>query len=269
MEPGVAIVASSLVTIRPLLRQMRFKGFESSERSRSRGLWGRHGGGGGRSTGLSGNNNGRGINSKGQWSQVPSENLKLKDLEAGYADSLGGKGGGGPGGKAGGNSKGVSPSRETTLCSRASTQTNGPSGGKSWGRAVAITLREDSEQEHGQAESRNPGYGVGVAVTKDGAGSSGISPVVASSMDNSRPGHGYAESDSSGESVFVIEGAKTVTSNGGGGTSRSRTGASGGGHRTTTTTWRDETPQSLEESEGIQGLRYPVPAVRRTADDGE
>ncbi|KAF3770744.1 hypothetical protein M406DRAFT_239910, partial [Cryphonectria parasitica EP155] len=36
VEPGVAIVASSLVTIRPLLRQMRLRGFESSERSRSR-----------------------------------------------------------------------------------------------------------------------------------------------------------------------------------------------------------------------------------------
>lgn len=41
IEPGVAIVASSLVTIRPLLRQMRLKGFESSEHSRSGGFWGR------------------------------------------------------------------------------------------------------------------------------------------------------------------------------------------------------------------------------------
>ncbi|KAJ4388578.1 hypothetical protein N0V93_006036 [Gnomoniopsis smithogilvyi] len=43
VEPGVAIVAASLVTIRPLLRQMRFSGFDSAERSRNRGFWGRYG----------------------------------------------------------------------------------------------------------------------------------------------------------------------------------------------------------------------------------
>lgn len=32
IEPGVAIVASSLATIRPLLRAMKIKGFESAER---------------------------------------------------------------------------------------------------------------------------------------------------------------------------------------------------------------------------------------------
>lgn len=47
VEPGVAIVASSLVTIRPLLRQLRLKGFESTgHSSRSRGFWGRYGRGG-------------------------------------------------------------------------------------------------------------------------------------------------------------------------------------------------------------------------------
>lgn len=52
VEPGVAIVASSLVTIRPLLRQIRLRGFEStgksnsvplSVRSRSRAMRGRLG----------------------------------------------------------------------------------------------------------------------------------------------------------------------------------------------------------------------------------
>lgn len=43
VEPGVAIIAASLVTIRPLLRQLRFKGFESNENSGSRGFWGRYG----------------------------------------------------------------------------------------------------------------------------------------------------------------------------------------------------------------------------------
>lgn len=42
IEPGVAIVAASLVTIRPLLRQMRLRGFESSQRSRSRNIFNRY-----------------------------------------------------------------------------------------------------------------------------------------------------------------------------------------------------------------------------------
>ena len=37
IEPGVAIIASSLVTIRPLLRAMRVKGFNSTDPSRSYG----------------------------------------------------------------------------------------------------------------------------------------------------------------------------------------------------------------------------------------
>ena len=36
IEPGVAIVASSLVTIRPLLHRMRIKGFVSTENSNTR-----------------------------------------------------------------------------------------------------------------------------------------------------------------------------------------------------------------------------------------
>lgn len=44
VEPGVAIVASSLVTIRPLLRAWRIRGFQSTENSRSYGFTGRSGG---------------------------------------------------------------------------------------------------------------------------------------------------------------------------------------------------------------------------------
>lgn len=35
IEPGVAIIASSLATIRPLLRRMRIRGFESTDRTPS------------------------------------------------------------------------------------------------------------------------------------------------------------------------------------------------------------------------------------------
>jgi hypothetical protein len=41
VEPGVAIIASSLATIRPLLRAMRIRGFESTDRTPSSGISGK------------------------------------------------------------------------------------------------------------------------------------------------------------------------------------------------------------------------------------
>ncbi|KAM3509948.1 hypothetical protein MY10362_000291 [Beauveria mimosiformis] len=41
VEPGVAIIASSLATIRPLLRVLKIRGFESTQRTRSTGLSGK------------------------------------------------------------------------------------------------------------------------------------------------------------------------------------------------------------------------------------
>lgn len=38
VEPGVAIIASSLATIRPLLRALKIRGFESTQRTQSAGL---------------------------------------------------------------------------------------------------------------------------------------------------------------------------------------------------------------------------------------
>lgn len=294
VEPGVAIVASSLVTIRPLLRQMRLKGFESSERSHSRGFWGR----GGRSTGGRSDNNNKnnnhkiagggassgfsfGLNSsKGQWAQVPGDHsgdLKLKDLEAGHYPAGGSKSLGGRGGGKLGSKGGVSSSGETTLTSRGSTQTQT----KIWtgpGAATSTTLQEEDHSHHHyhhheyheqpqdrerEADMGN-NLGVGIAVTTDPS----ISPV-SSSRSTSHPpfgGHGglvvstpFSDSSSESDSVLIIEGATAPST--APQRSRSDTG-SYGGKNTTTTRWRkDERPQSVEASDRIQGLRYPGSAV--------
>lgn len=221
VEPGVAIVASSLVTIRPLLRQMRLKGFDSSERSRSRGFWGRHGGG--RSSGLSGGNNvgggsigGLNSTSRGPWSQMPGdESLRLKDLEAAYSGSSGLGGRGGPDGKV--ETKGSLSRGNTTLASRGSTQTQGQ--GEIWGGTVGIALRENCAQEKKkdeQAALRSSGYGagIGVAYTKDDSSGGDISPVVSTTTHHT--GHGglvraVPWDGSSSKGFVVIEGTGSLT----------------------------------------------------------
>lgn len=89
VEPGVAIVASSLVTIRPLLRQLRLKGFESTERSnRSRGFWGRYGRGGGGASKLENNKSRSKRRSRAASSGMDAferNQIRLGDLEAGHA----------------------------------------------------------------------------------------------------------------------------------------------------------------------------------------
>ncbi|CAN8095686.1 unnamed protein product [Discula destructiva] len=86
IEPGVAIVAASLVTIRPLLRQLRLKGFETSERSRSRNFWPRYG----RSTGGFSESSGKKLSKGSKRSRAASgmdafdaDNVMLRDIEAG------------------------------------------------------------------------------------------------------------------------------------------------------------------------------------------
>ncbi|KAG8159070.1 hypothetical protein KVR01_010731 [Diaporthe batatas] len=124
VEPGVAIVASSLVTIRPLLRKMRLRGFESTERSRGLQLEGQNGSlgaiGGSRAgaTTRSGTRRASGMPGYGRGS------IKLADM-----DPESNKGGSGYW------------SQETTLTSRTSTR----AGRNGWGVGVAVTVQEDDE----------------------------------------------------------------------------------------------------------------------------
>ncbi|KAI3399330.1 hypothetical protein diail_7285 [Diaporthe ilicicola] len=124
VEPGVAIVASSLVTIRPLLRKMRLKGFESTERSR--GLWFKGQSGSG-AMGCKGPNLSSTRRTIGSIPGYGPDNVKLADLEPGF-----------------GGNKGYW-SQGTTLTSRTSMHAGRPPHG-SWGIGVAVTkVREDDE----------------------------------------------------------------------------------------------------------------------------
>lgn len=130
VEPGVAIVASSLVTIRPLLRKMRLKGFESTERSRGLQFTGQSG-----NLGATGGSRGGATTRSGtQRGSMPAcgpgNSTKLADLEPGFGA------GGAKGGKGGGYW-----SQGTTLSSRTSTH----AGRNGWGVGVAVTVREDDE----------------------------------------------------------------------------------------------------------------------------
>ncbi|KAL1858252.1 hypothetical protein Daus18300_009998 [Diaporthe australafricana] len=139
VEPGVAIVASSLVTIRPLLRKMRLKGFESTERSRGLRFEGQSGSGGMGSRG--GGNRSSTRRTVGSMPGYGPDNVKLADLEPGF-----------------GGNKGYW-SQGTTLTSRTSTHAGSRPGG--WGVGVAVTVREDDED----ADRISP---IGVAIGDGG-----------------------------------------------------------------------------------------------------
>lgn len=249
VEPGVAIVASSLVTIRPLLRRCRLKGFESSQRSRSKGLWGRYGRSGGKVSEVGGNSNHHHHNNKnlnlkmttrsgGGMPGMGADEVGLSDLQAGRsrtgrsarsARKSASNGGGG----------GVW-SRETTLTSRTLTHGNRSSKEVHAGRGRGDSVREDKEVGGGDGPHHH------YHEEDDGDAITPVSPW---------PRVG-APADSSSESVFVIEGAprmmrghlqggKPVWRMGGPGVSGPRAGA--------------ETPNSPEESEAIQGLRQSDP----------
>ena len=110
IEPGVAIVATSLATIRPLLRAMGIKGFQVTEYSTQ-------------ALGISGNNGtGRGTNHSAKRS-FRSANGASTDIELGNASGSGsssGKGGVGP--RAGlsrtTSDPGISPGRKSKTPSR-------------------------------------------------------------------------------------------------------------------------------------------------------
>ncbi|KAI1847206.1 hypothetical protein JX265_011882 [Neoarthrinium moseri] len=76
IEPGVAIIASSLVTIRPLLRAWRIRGFQSTENSKRTGpsSYGHHGTNPSRARGMPG---------------FGSKDVAAIDMEAGYARNEG------------------------------------------------------------------------------------------------------------------------------------------------------------------------------------
>lgn len=271
VEPGVAIVASSLVTIRPLLRQWRLKGFESSQRSRSNGLWARYGrSGGAKVSKIGGENNSRhhhhhhqNLDSKttrsgGGMPGIGEDDVGLNDLEAGYSRTAGRSVWSAS--KVNKNTQGGGIwSRDTTLTSRTSTHDNisnndayagtgtGTGRSRSRSRGRGLGLREDKEidggglghhyyhhKEDGDDDIENATTPVS------------LWPLPWVPADNS--------SGSSSESEFVVDGAPGMmrghlqggkpvwrTTVGGPGVSGPRPGAAA--------------PNSPEESEGTQGLR--------------
>lgn len=182
VEPGVAIVASSLVTIRPLLRQMRLKGFESTGASPSAPYTGpsRSGGTGGlgsRSTKSAGRK-------RAGYGGMPGggpDDVALQDVEKAY--------GGGRGKK--GRRLEEEEEEEGTLTSKASSSTTTTitaGGGKTaWGGTVGITLREADEE--GEEDERI------VPAAGDGGGA-------------------RSEASTLSGDVFVIEGAAAAQQGG-------------------------------------------------------
>ncbi|KUI71174.1 hypothetical protein VM1G_07123 [Cytospora mali] len=131
VEPGVAIVASSLVTIRPLLRRIRLKGFETTKQSHGMPYSGRS-----RSfTGGQGSRANKPASWKRRYSEMPGHgpnDVGLEDLEKAYR---------GP--------KGCS-SRETMVTS--SSRSSIVRGKTAWGGA-GVMLRECDEEEDEDAIS--------------------------------------------------------------------------------------------------------------------
>lgn len=232
VEPGVAIVASSLVTIRPLLRQWRLKGFESSQHSRSLGGIGRRLGYGRGVSEIAGNqtkDNNRGIT-------VVADDVNLRDLESGRGrkDSRG---------------RGFS-SRETTLTSRTSIH-DGSKGvsipNKAWGGTTVPEEKEDIDDDE-----------------SDNVASPGGLAVISLQQPPSRLPWASSSVRSSSESVFVIQGAEGSNNERGG--SEPVSPMIRGHVRAGKTVW---TPAlSAEESEGIQGLRFPSPGRDRSGGGG-
>lgn len=246
VEPGVAIVASSLVTIRPLLRRMRLKGFESSQssRSRSRGFWARYGrsggGGGNRLEGDKPVSSKRSRTASGMDVFEPDD-IGLKDLEAArYGVAAGG-------GIAKTRKKGRgSSSRETTLTSQSSTREKGlgKSPGPAFGNRLSVSVREevqhvevDDHEDNNKSNSskengndHNNDYNNG---GDDDDDDDCISPIASWPLVD-------AQADSSSEGVFAMPGQSATLR----------------GHvQNGKTMWRSETPTSPEEAEAIQGLR--------------
>lgn len=289
VEPGVAIVASSLVTIRPLLRQWRLKGFESSQRSRSNGLWARYGRSGGRGGGGNVSEIGRGNDTNGKYHHhhhhhekldskttraggwVPgmgADDVGLSDLEASYsrtgarsvrsASASKGKGAGGGG----------VWSRDATLTSRTSAHDNisssnnnnneaysGMGRGGGWGGSV----REEMEIDGGGAAEGHRSYQHREEEEQEGDyDDDAITPVSPWPVVGAPAASSGSDDD---ESAFVIDGAAGMMRGhlqGGKPVWRTTT-TTGGGPGPYVPRAGAETPNSPEESERIQGLRQPGP----------
>lgn len=266
VEPGVAIVASSLVTIRPLLRRLRLRGFESSEHSRGKGRWARHGGAVGgkggvvhgvegplsqqqnnKHQGVIGSHNSRVTISNRGMAGMDADDVGLSDLESGR-NSVASRGTGKSKGKTGGRKGktgggGIVWSRDTTLTSRTSAAGDGRDPHASWGRVWSDAVQEDKEiSEDEEQAHQNRGDQVGIAVSP-------VSPWLAS-----REGEGLFKAAGPLRNNPVrghIQGGRTVWSTG------PATYAPDDGAISGVET-RNETPHSPEESEGIQGLRHPA-----------
>lgn len=230
IEPGVAIVASSLVTIRPLLRQMRFKGFESSEHSRSGGFWARYGRSGGDRYGNkkhSANKRSRAA-SGGLDAFEVKHDVKLDDLEAGYAapttadDStkkpIATKSGG----------RGYYSSRETTLTSHSSSRDREL--GKSPVRNFSAPLRIAAATGP-PVPAKDDAMAATVHKEADGEDDTTTTSPVSPWMlrRESEPGLTFPKQQQPATLRGHVQNGKTM--------------------------WRSETPNSAEEAEAIQGLR--------------
>lgn len=233
VEPGVAIIASSLVTIRPFLRQLRLKGFESTDRSAAYNnnntgpghdhgpSWSRSGVGNGRGGGLGASRSTR--SAVGRWQQQQQQrgygempggegpdDVGLRDLEKAYVGYKG--------------ADYYSEEEATVTTSRSSTAM--VAGRTGWGGAVGITPRE--------------------ALGGDG-GSGG---------DDGDDGD---DDDDDDERILPVRerGARsevsTVDSDLSVATATETTHQRGQGQGA----WKGETPQSMEESDVIQGLSSP------------
>lgn len=153
VEPGVAIVASSLVTIRPLLRQIRLKGFESSQNSqsrcRSRGLWGLYGRGRGASK-LEGNQpSSKRSRAASGMDAFDQDELELKDLEAGHGIASG---------KAAARRTKDFSSQDTTLTSQSSMREKGlgKSPVRNFSNPLGVIVREEAKEADGDEDAISP-----------------------------------------------------------------------------------------------------------------
>lgn len=244
VEPGVAIIASSLVTIRPLLREWRLKGFESSQRSRSNGRWARYG----RSkiSEIGGDqNNGRISKSKTNRSSGvmpgmgPDDDIRLKQMEAGYYSRAGGSMGADKSGGA------DIWSHETTITSCTSTHDR---------NSINTVVNNNNGREPHAGTGRN--WAVDSVREEDNnkvdVGDDGSDVISHLSW----PSPGPMAPTNSDEGLFRVEGSTPRTRGRvQGGKTVWRSGAAAGTEAGT------ETPNYAEESEEIQGLR-PGPGPR-------
>lgn len=243
IEPGVAIVASSLVTIRPLLRQLRLKGFESSENSRSgNGFWARYGRSGGDRYGnrkLSAAKRSRAASGGGldAFEMKGGDAVKLHDLEAGYASTTTTTNDGGkkalPGSKGG---RGYyCSSRETTLTSANSSR----------------------DREFGTSPVRN--FSAPLRIAAAAAAVSAPAPAAKddtiAAVHKEADGKNDDDDDDTPVSPWMLRATESSSPSGLTFPQQQQPATLRGYVQNGKTMWRSATPNSAEEAEAIQGLR--------------